>query len=65
MLRHAPPNCPPNSLERRENPATGPGLDSAFLAFLSGEGGFEPPVPLARHNSARKSHYATVPVGRG
>ena len=34
---------PPKSPERREDPTTWPGLDTRFLAFLSGEGGFEPP----------------------
>ena len=42
------PELPPNSPEGRENPVFGPGCDTRFLAFQSGEGGFEPPVSVAQ-----------------
>ena len=49
------PDLPPTSPETRENPALRVGSSHAVLGFLKRRGGgFEPPVPFARHNGGSR-----------
>ena len=45
LLSSLPPNCPRTRLKDAKTRPPGSGLHKPFLAFLGGEGGFEPPVP--------------------
>ena len=51
--REFAPELPPNSPERRENPALATGLPTTFSLQIGGDGGIRTPGTSKRHNGFR------------
>jgi hypothetical protein len=62
LLLSLPPNCPRTRPKDAKTRPHGPRCDQRFLAFLGGGGGFEPPVPFARHKERRVPGTDLLPV---